>query len=635
MSNNTATNASSGRALPKPCPEQAHTLQTIMEHDAVLSAEAQAHLGGCERCAAAYAAYQQSRHPAAPTISEAMASALGVPAPSYHLAPEPAATFVQPPHEIPPVLGRLLETFKREVAAGADPALTDQVSALTVEGILAPYQKLARRTERRVGVSANVSDSAPEGVADGWPAGGETADEETHTGSHAAGVDGASASVPVGADLVAAPASEDVTTTPPDPKPLPANTIYYLVSPQRLTSAWIAATPSFRRPDAVQWRDEAHYSYPTGQQLTQVYALYKQKDVRQARLCLATFDTHTMSIHQRLCLEYISGMVELSDGEYTVAGAHFDDALDMSQRINDPSGHAALACLRGATLYHAQRYGVAIDYYTRALNLIQELTATLGGDAHLDHALELESLTPLASSYFAIGEFDRAWAIVENARRLLAQASEQQRRDEQGKRAVRRLAATIEWVAALLYRWSGAPEQALRHAMAASEVYSAIRERRSLGRIAILVADSALDLADVFAEATSAPQPMTRSQHLYLALAEPYVLLATTTLRDCGDTLGEALARLTQARFERMTRRTTKHLDAIDDVVKVAQRYDDLLLLALAQTARGDELHAHGEHTQSLTCYRSALDTVRATESPAMGVWAQRHLLRATEFLRS
>jgi len=629
MSDDQFTRTSSEQAMPEPCPEWGSAFKASVENGGTLPLEVREHIQTCERCAAAYRA-----HPLAPlafkrvlskmsALRSAAPPALGAAPGAQSPEERHAPNRVQPPQEIPPGLERLLAIIQEAMVARSGAPAPNASAILTVEDIIAPYLRPR---------SADLHDAAPEQPTSTGAGSGDTVSAD----SLALGVNEmiAASAAPDMSGALATPAFDAVTARAPSAKPLSVNTLYYQVLAQRFANAWVARSPSFRKPDQMEWREEAHYSYAVGKQLTQLYWLLERRDAPRARRCLEHLDTAAMSIHQRLCLEYASGMVALTDKEYTSAWAHFDDALEVSHRVNDQRGSAALACLRGAASYHVQQYGAAITYYTLALDLIRALNETRGGEVAADSALELESLTPLASSYFVVGQFERSRQVIEDARRLVARASAEQQRDAQGMRAVRKLAAEIEWVAALLFRWSGAPEQALRHAMAASEVYSAMGEQGSLGRISIVIADIALDLADAFADLTMT-QLVTRSQQLYSSLAEPYILLATTTLRAQGDLLGAALADLARVRFERATRQTTPRMATIKEIAKVAQHYGDVSLLGLAQTALGDEFQSNGEREQSLACYRLALDTLRATNFPAMGIWAQRHLLQAAELTPS
>lgn len=197
--------------------------------------------------------------------------------------------------------------------------------------------------------------------------------------------------------------------------------------------------------------------------------------------------------------------------------------------------------------------------------------------------------------------------------------------------AVRQRSAEISWVKALVHRWSGRPEVALRHAMAAAEEYSALNQLSSLGRIATVVADTALDLVESFG-ASAMPQTMSLPQQLYAALAKPYVVLAMDTLQKKGDDpIGVMLATLTQARLERITHQDTERLAKIAEVITFALKQANPEILSMAQTTLGDEFRACGETEQSLVCYRLALDTLRATEYPVIGIWAKRRLLQAAE----
>jgi len=440
------------------------------------------------------------------------------------------------------------------------------------------------------------------------------------------------------------PAEVALATTLPAPPPVPPPALA-VREPLSLSSKWTSA--SFKLPDDPLWYTEPHYSFEIAYALHQAYTVITDSDdkapterdatangaksAERSRLqnLLTQYIAKRMSAHQRISVYYALGRLNSIQEDYTQASRCVGIALELSQSLNDLDGCALLAYLHGTLVRYAQRFSEEARDYDLSFRFLNE-----GGNnvPHADIVLELEMLMRLAGSYFIRERYDISRRLLGEARQLVGLASQEQRHNPQALANIRQDAAGLEWLAALLFRWSGEPERALRHALSASEVYTELQRPQLLGRIAIVIADIALDLADNSAD-TMMEQTMTRAQHVYTALAEPYLRLALTTLPEVCDTPGESLARLTQVRFERMTRQITPRIATIEQVAQVARRRDDTLLLAQAQTALGDEFQLHGETESALSCYRLSLDTLRMSDGPALGVWARRRLLYAAEFM--
>jgi hypothetical protein len=147
----------------------------------------------------------------------------------------------------------------------------------------------------------------------------------------------------------------------------------------------------------------------------------------------------------------------------------------------------------------------------------------------------------------------------------------------------------------------------------------------SVVRAKLLVADIALDRAEsrLSGERADADNLLT--------LATPYVHSALALAEATQDQGGLGLAMLADARLSRLQGRESPRITTIEAVFSMAQQLGDIALLAQSQTALGDEFRYAGEKEASLMCYRATLDALGPSEIPALGVWAKRQLLFATE----
>lgn len=92
--------------------------------------------------------------------------------------------------------------------------------------------------------------------------------------------------------------------------------------------------------------------------------------------------------------------------------------------------------------------------------------------------------------------------------------------------------------------------------------------------------------------------------------------------------MGEGIALLARARFERAAGYATSRTFAIEAAMTLARERDDIPLLAQAHTALGDEFVAVGAVERGLNRYRTMLDLTRPTEGPAIAHWAEVALIR-------
>jgi hypothetical protein len=182
---------------------------------------------------------------------------------------------------------------------------------------------------------------------------------------------------------------------------------------------------------------------------------------------------------------------------------------------------------------------------------------------------------------------------------------------------------TIEWMEALLYRWSRQPARALQPALVAAHVHTESGSPASAARGQVIAADVQLDLADAF--------PHGSDRDGLITAAGEHILLAQELAEEAHDEVGTNLALLTEIRYSRMAGENESRLALAEDVIHAAHRLGDTALLVQAYTTLGDELAALQRSDAALDCYQRSLDVVVGGELVALAVWSQRALHHARE----
>ncbi|MGZ3678570.1 MAG: hypothetical protein ACXWQR_08370 [Ktedonobacterales bacterium] len=330
-----------------------------------------------------------------------------------------------------------------------------------------------------------------------------------------------------------------------------------------------------------------------------------------------------MSHRQLMLVHYLMGSVFVKrDGDYSSGFDHFVTASDLAHQIRDAVAIVELANLAGLAARAMLRYRDAAECHEHGLYLLRDMPLPrLTSSTAL--SLEVDLLTALAADAFGLGAYMQAQHHLEEAHMLLSDKS------NYGLEA-----ATIDWYEALLLRWQGRPEQALNAALQASEGYVRLAAspaaKLAFDRLSPVIADIALDLAESrFADGYE------RDRDQYVALARPHMMKAIHLANEVQDLPGWGLAELTRIRFERVAGCADDgRVAAVENVIKIARRLDDVALLGQAQTALGHELASRGRKEQARTRYRKALDVLQYSEVPAMGTWARRALLNDSEMRR-
>ncbi len=384
-------------------------------------------------------------------------------------------------------------------------------------------------------------------------------------------------------------------------------------------------------PDHPLWYDEMDYSYDVASRLTRAYTCLRQVEqsaahrdeylmvFAHARNCQG----RAMSLRQLMLVHYLLGLVNVRlDGDYSAAFEHFSEALVIAEQIRDLTSTVKLAQLAGYATRAMSNCVVAVNCYVYALDVLRTLPHRQPGRP-VAPSFEADLLLSLVGNEFALGQYVRAQSHVEEARSLLASLP------PGGLHGAR-----LDSFDSLLLRWQGRPELALEVARRANATYAGQEmspsTRLSFDRQSAVAADIALDLA----EARQA-DGYGSDYRQYVAIARPHMMTALQLAREIQDIPGWGLAELTRVRYERVAGYAADgRVAAIENVIRLARRLQDVPLLGQAQTALGHELAWVGSAEQSRTRYRKALDVLTNSEVPAMGVWARRALLRHSEMTR-
>lgn len=380
---------------------------------------------------------------------------------------------------------------------------------------------------------------------------------------------------------------------------------------------------------SLDWPDTPHestdrsYSPEVARQLVRAYICLKQKRTIEALTLMQPVQALPMSARQLMRVWYVMAQGWAAGAAYNDALPYLDEALAQACLLEDLGALTELAYLRGEIHGAILEFGLAAGDLKMALEALRALSSEAES---ADPDMELNILVPLSSYAFVTACYDEAAQYIAQARRLI--------RLTPGHTLE---AAAIEWVEALLYRWSGQPELALRNALQAAACYlqpQIAATPLARARIFTVVADCALDLAE-----SLPPQPHFARDSL-IGLARPYAVFAVKTARDTENAQSpeneavHGLTMLTRARYDRIAHRAHRTHDrtaTIERVVRSATHLGDKQLLAQAYTALGHEFAAHGDAEPALNCYRQALDVQSTGDAAALAVWARRGLLRAAE----
>ena len=315
-----------------------------------------------------------------------------------------------------------------------------------------------------------------------------------------------------------------------------------------------------------------------------------------------------MARRQQLRVNYLLGMSFAAAEEYPLALNCVDEAAELAIALDDSRSLIEMLYLRGAICSAALRFRDASADYQSCIDLLHAQNEGQPDDPDF----ELELWSRQAAIAFYLAQPDTSEQCLHQTRRLGALIPES-----------RGTVAAAELVRALLLRQRGQPEVAIRHALAAAEVYSQLDSPFTAARAQLMVAEVALDLAQ------SVTWDTDRSA--FIQLAQPHCELAGTLVKDGGDIGGESLVSLTRVRLNRLSRKNSHRFSTIEQIVWTAKQRGDTALLAQSLTTLADELAFLGEVEQSLNINRQVLDVLHGSDLPALGLGSRRALLRAGE----
>ena len=383
-------------------------------------------------------------------------------------------------------------------------------------------------------------------------------------------------------------------------------------------------TSSLHYSDSPRERHEFHHNPKVAHLLGQAYSHLQQASSNAdaydqayalAKACFAL----TMSKRQRMRVHYAFASASLGLDDDPQGITQLNQAIELAAELPDPGAYAELAHLAAAASHRLFHNRAAIEYAGISLGILHFVAKD---QVSLDAELEIDVLIDLAASEFELMSYPTALQHLQTARPLTALLPQ----DHQ-------TLGPVLWMEALLLRWSGQPELALHHTLAAIDIYSSMKDSPSSvtarGRLSGILSESALDLAESFPGNSGSTGRTT-----YVELARPFVEQAMRYARESNDIVGQHVAALAQVRFDGVTNRNVDRILPIEDVIRHARNNDDASLLAQSYTALGREYFALGQPEQALGCFRRAVDAVRESDILAMAAFAQRRLLLEQEMLR-
>lgn len=384
---------------------------------------------------------------------------------------------------------------------------------------------------------------------------------------------------------------------------------------------------SLRFPDLNAFHDADDYSSAVCSTLITAYtALHDDPhDISAyARAIDIVRPTLAMSMakRQRVRVCYVLGMANAAVGEYQESKRWLGQAVylasSLAKDVTDPIGMSDLLdllYLRGAVHRGVARYAAMADDYREFLRQIEILGQS--PDA-LEAPFTLEVQIQLSGAQFFLARYDEAGRSLDRARDMFTHITHLGLTSE-----TRLIEGTLEWFQALIDRWRGAPALALNSASRAAHVYRELGAPISAARAQLVVADIRLDLA--------MREPTEQARRRQVDFAQPLITEGMRLIAESGDPVGRALAQLTETRWSRLAGRSDDRIRSIEGVITLGNELKDVAILTQAYTSLGDELRHQGHAEAGFQRYYQAQSQAKETESPALGVWAQRALLRRSE----
>jgi hypothetical protein len=368
---------------------------------------------------------------------------------------------------------------------------------------------------------------------------------------------------------------------------------------------------SLDSPDDDAWRTLPDYSPVVASELKHAYAaLHWRGDAPQAEAHARPCLQYTMAEPQRLRVCYVLALAAAAAHQMHAALHWTDLAAESADQMEDHSALVALLYLRGALNFTVIALPEALQDITDGRAELRRLEER---GAAPDTAAHFEFLTNSALLQFYLAHPTETARLLDEARNLVPYLDAAD---------IGRDIARIPWLRALLCRWGGEPERAMRYGLEAARHYDdgnlSGSAAGSAVRIHLEVAEAMLDFA--------ATLPLGTDRNMLLQMSRPHITSAVRTARAAGDDVGEALAELRAIRLDRFMTGNRDRVATIEALVGRASDLDDGMLRAQTLTALGDEWHARGEPGSAAGAYVLALAVATSAGVPAYGIWPRRAL---------
>lgn len=353
--------------------------------------------------------------------------------------------------------------------------------------------------------------------------------------------------------------------------------------------------------------------------LDRAYAHLTEGGYTDAEQLVAPYRLWPMSASQRLRQLFIFATAAHQRDDFPGSIDYLEEAMALSTGLEAQAEFAELSLLCAEAHHSLQAFGAA----ARVAGLGLDAWLGLGsGSDPADVNLEIDLRDRYSLELFLLGRYVEALGQC-YAAQILAQSQPE-------SRLTSLRAAGVDWTLALLHRWRGNYQLAERHVLAAAPIYERWGSLDELSRLRIVAADISLDMM----------VPMGGGiayQYREDLIPRTQVSLTQALAGTASDLAARCMALLAKARLSRVLALNEDRLATIESIGMVAERLQDLPLLAQVYTALGDEFAAAGtsELESQLNCYRRALGVAESSGVGAYGVWARRGLLRHEESLES
>jgi tetratricopeptide (TPR) repeat protein len=320
-----------------------------------------------------------------------------------------------------------------------------------------------------------------------------------------------------------------------------------------------------------------------------------------------------MSKWQRMDVLYVLGQADCSEGHQDLGIPRLEDALALAVELGDSVAIADVGEPLGLACRCVGQHAQAVDHLERAFGALSHPGAPSLFNHLSPERLRIRTCTlaaQLSSNQGAIGLYASAAVWLGHAELL-----------SRGLPPYGIEHGLVAWCGAILNRWSGRLEPALRYAERASEIYARRGNAKSWARIRAITADIALDVAT--------PYPAYSSIYdKYVRLARFYAQDAHKAAYAAYDPNGASLGMLAWARLLRFAGDNQSRFSIILGVATAADQAGDVGLASHALMVLGEEMEAIGEGESARSIYVRAVEAAPQYELGAYRDQAMQRLQR-------